>query len=234
MDKKDGDPPKHAIDRASHLTRPLALDKPQKALLDEALLEAGKVVAVVEDAVLGFGRWLLVHVFESDTRAALSDRSDNAVWLELLRRAGGPTLKLNDKALQNCVRVAAYERRISHGTFRGLDYNTKELLLPLGDEQAIAQAAKHVSDLALSQKAVGKYVDALRREQGKPREPRITVPRLHRLLETTHERLSFPHGKRRLEKLAANLSKEERAAMQAKLRAVIDAAHELQAILRGR
>ena len=54
----------------------------------------------IEDAMVDLGRWLLVHVFRDDSTAALEGRRDNAVWRELLARAGGPTLKLPQQALQ--------------------------------------------------------------------------------------------------------------------------------------
>jgi hypothetical protein len=153
---------KRTRSRALALESALPLDKTQKLLLQEALLEGAKAVEVIEQTVIGYGRWLLLHVFDDDTTAALDDRSENVVWLELLRRAGGPTLKLGEKALYNCLRIAAYDRRITAESFRELDYARKELLLPLREERRLSHAAQHVSALKLSQAATKTYVDSNR------------------------------------------------------------------------
>lgn len=75
-----------------------------------------------------------------DTREALDLRTKNPVWTELVRHAGGPTLKLSRKVLDVALRMAAYHRRITDETFRALDSGRKERLLPLGDPARMRQA----------------------------------------------------------------------------------------------
>ena len=229
----DGDPPKRALTRANALEHPVALAKEQKLLLQEALIEGAKTVDTMESAIVEYGRWLLLHVFEDDSAVALDDRTGNPVWLELLRRAGGPTLKLNGKSLNVAIRIAAHDRRITSETFRSLDYHRKELLLPLRDDARLVEAAKHVSSLKLSQNATQSYVDELRKAGGKPPEPRLTPARLLARVNATRARLAVPKGKKHIEKLAAELSKEQRAELNAAIRALIDDARELAVLLRS-
>jgi hypothetical protein len=66
---------------------------------------------------------VLDHVFSGGTTAALDAKSKNPVWRELLRRAGGPTL-----------------RWLVGGPWSDLDYARTELLLPLGSGPRSATA----------------------------------------------------------------------------------------------
>ena len=56
------------------------LTREEKLLLAEALRRAEVARDAVEDALVGLGRWLLVHVFQDDSTAALEGRCDNPVW----------------------------------------------------------------------------------------------------------------------------------------------------------
>ena len=49
------------------------------------------------------------------------------MWQELVRRAGGPTLRISKHMLYVAVRLAAYDKRITDQTWRGLDPGRKEL-----------------------------------------------------------------------------------------------------------
>ena len=89
-----------------------ALSAPQRKQL--ALARAEETRDVMEDALVSFGRWMLVEVFNDDAGAALDERGDNPVWLELRRRAGGPTLRLSERMLCVALHVAA-RRTHAHG-----------------------------------------------------------------------------------------------------------------------
>jgi hypothetical protein len=150
----------------------------QKKLLAEALRRAEETRDVMEDALVGFGRWVLVTVFDDDAGAALDERADNPVWRELLARAGGPTLRLNRKLLYVSVHIAARDKRITDEAWRALEPGRKELLLPLGDDKLMRKAAQHVTAMKLTQRDTRAYVDGLREEQGQAPKARLTAPRL--------------------------------------------------------
>ena len=78
-----------------------------------------------------YGRWILEAVFRDDASAALDEKTKNPVWVGLVRRAGGPTLRVSRRVLYVAVAIAANDRRITDQAWRGLDGGRKELLLPL-------------------------------------------------------------------------------------------------------
>jgi hypothetical protein len=153
------------------------LSAAQRKLLASVLARAEETRDVMEDALVSFGRWLLVEVFDDDARAALDDRSDHPVWSELRRRAGGPTLRLSERMLYVALHIAARDKRITSEAWRGLEPGRKALLLPLRDEKAMRAAAQHVTALKLSLRDTEAYVTSLRAEQGAPREVRVTPAR---------------------------------------------------------
>ncbi len=51
----------------------VTLDAPARQVLAEALRRGAEAADAAEDAIVGFGRWLLVHVFADDAAAALDD-----------------------------------------------------------------------------------------------------------------------------------------------------------------
>ncbi len=143
-------------------------------LLAEALRLAEQTRNTVEDALVEYGRWLLVHVFQNDAAAALDEKSENPLWLELLRRAGGPTLQLSRRFLNVAIAIAAHDKRITDDAWRLLEPGRKELLLPLGEEKAMRKAAAHVVKLKLSQRSTRQYVKSLRDEAGAGAKVRLT------------------------------------------------------------
>ena len=153
------------------------LSRDEHALLAEALRLGEETRRAVQDAIVDFGRWILVHVFADDARAALEDRSDNAVWLELRRRAGGPSLAMSDRMLYVALHLAARDKRIADQAWRGLDAGRKELLLPLGEDDAIREAAHHVARFNLSQPNTRAYVRSLLTKTGRAPALRLTAPR---------------------------------------------------------
>ncbi len=169
---------------------PAALSAPHRKLLAEALRRAEDTRNVMEDALVSFGRWLLVAVFDDDAAAALGDRSANPVWADLLRRAGGPTLRLNEKMLYVALHIAARDRRITDEAWRNLEPGRKELLLPLGDEAVMREAAQHVTAMKLTQRATRQYVTSLLAAQGKGRAVRVTAPRVASQVRRFRERVA--------------------------------------------
>lgn len=167
----------------------VALDPGERRLLAEALRRAEETRNVMEDALVGFGRWLLVHVFADDAAAALSARHGNRIWTALLARAGGPTLRVSERVLYVALHIAARDKRINDEAWRALEPGRKELLLPLEDEAMMRKAARHVTSMKLTQRATRAYVRALLAERGTPRALRLTPPRIAAQLRGFRERV---------------------------------------------
>jgi hypothetical protein len=204
-----------------------ALDKGQKKLLAEALRRAEEARDTMEDALVDFGRWILVNVFDDDADAALDGKRDNPVWHELVARAGGPTLRLSRKLLYVAVQIAAHDKRITDETWRGLDSGRKELLLPLGDERLMRKAAQHVVAMKLSARATRQYVQGLAAESGKARQVRLTGPRLVARLRAVREGLLDGPGRRRVERLLGDLDPASREALRGEAEALAAFAREI-------
>ena len=165
------------------------LDAGERKLLAEALRRAEETRNVMEDALVDFGRWLLVHVFDDDAAAALAGRRQNRLWLDLLARAGGPTLRLSERTLYVALHIAAHDKRINDESWRALEPGRKALLLPLDDEGELRKAARHVTSLKLTQRATRAYVGALLAERGDARAPRLTAARIGSHLRGLRERV---------------------------------------------
>ncbi len=169
------------------------LTKEQRLLLAEALRRAELARDTIEDAVVELGRWLLVHVFEDDSTAALEGRRDNPVWRELLDRAGGPSLKMPARALHISVRIAAFDKRIQDEAWRNLEPGRKELLLPLRSEEALREGAQHVTAMKLSHRDTKAYVKAHLPPQGEAsQEGHVPVRRSARGVDDQASRHPVP------------------------------------------
>jgi hypothetical protein len=103
------------VGAAVHLT------KAQRGVLDEALRLGEDLADEIGSKTVSYGRWLLETVFGSDASAALDDKSHNPVWLELMRRAGGPTLPLSRRMLYVALQLASHDKQITDQSWRGLD-----------------------------------------------------------------------------------------------------------------
>lgn len=194
-------------------------------LLAEALHRAEQTRNTVEDALVDFGRWLLVHVFDDDSQAALADARGNALWTELLRRAGGPTLRLSRRFLHVAVAIAAHDKRINDDAWRLLEPGRKEILLPLSDEKLMRKAAAHVVKLKLSQRSTRAYVHSLRSEQGAPAKARVTGDRAKADVARFLGRAGEAQYEKRLHAAVKKMGVEERKAVAkqaAELRAFAD------------
>lgn len=199
---------------------PPALNKDESPVFDEALRRGEDARDRMEHALVEYGTWLLAHVFGGDTSAALEHRRDNAIWMNLLSRAGGRTLKLSAKFLNVAVRIAAYDKRIQSDSWRLLEPARKELLLPLANEGLLREASSHVVDAGLGYEATRSYVANLRSEQGESPKARVTGPRVRRLFSGFRERIEAKAFVSRVGALGSELEGGEKKALKDELRAV--------------
>lgn len=223
-----------ALARAEHDGPPVHLTKPEQRVFDAAVRLGEDLAVAVESKVAEYGRWLLEEVFANDAHAALDDRTKNPVWTELVRRAGGPTLRIGRRTLYVALRVAAYDHRITDQTWRELDAGRKERLLPLRDDRRLREAAQHVTKFKLTQVKTEAYVTALLAESGTPRELRLTGALLMGRMKKLHETLGGAAVLRKLRTLSADLEPKERAALGQELEKVRDVLTALAREVRGR
>jgi hypothetical protein len=219
-----------ALMRAERGSAPVHLAPGEAHLLDRALAEGERLQDTLEDAVVAFGRWLLVEVFKSNTKAALDEWGTNPVWLELVRRAGGPTLGVSRTVLYVALRIAANDKRLSDETWRRLDVGRKQLLLPLNEAARLRQAAQHVMKFNLTQAKTKEYVTELMAEEGKKRQVRLTPKGLLSRVKKFRSNLSGAGVLKKTHEFAAAMSARERteivrevAALKAILEAVAQA-----------
>lgn len=225
---------KKAVSQALAVVDEGALDASERRTLAEALRLGAVASDAAESAIVGFGRWLLVHVFADDAAAALDDRSENPVWRELLRRAGGPTLRLGQRSLYVALHIAARDKRIGDEAWRSLDAGRKELLLPLGDEAAMRRAAQHVTAMKLSTRATREYVAALRTTRGAGPRARITGERVAGRVQRFNKLAGDDAARARCLQALRALDDDKRRAAAAELRQLREWANELLRGLRAR
>ncbi len=197
-----------------------ALSKSHATLFAEALRRGEATRNTMEDALVDYGRWILVNVFDDDAAAALDDKSENPVWVALLHRAGGPTLRISRRVLYVALEIAARDKRINDDVWRTLEPGRKELLLPLGDEPAMRKAAKHVVTMKLSQDKTRAYVASLRVESGNEPKSRLTIGRMTTRIRAFHTGLGSDATLRSLKKLAKASSPEDKRALAKEIAAV--------------
>ena len=210
-----------------------ALAKSSKATLAEAVRRGESMADEIGDALLDYGRWLLVNVFADDTRAALEARNENTIWRELMRRAGGPTLRVSDRFIEVAVRIAAYDRRINDDNWRLLEPGRKELLLPLGREDTMRAAARQVVSMKMSQQATRALVRQTLAAQGKKVAVRTTPKRLRAHLSSFNTRFAAISAKDRLEAVFRRSKPEERAAIRKELQQMASFAKDALAKLKA-
>lgn len=214
----------------------VTLNREEKALLDEALEQCRVAADEVQDQLTALGRWLLTHVFGGDAKAALAgDRVGRSrVWSELLRRAGGPSLRLNGKVLSSAVRIAAWDHVIQDEHWRLLDAGRKELLLPLAEAKLLREGAKHVTAMRLTQRATAAYVQAtLEVLRGANATSRLTAGRITAQLRGLRERYATGAVRRRVREIVERADAEERRALEGELERVIALLREMKRDVRG-
>lgn len=198
------------LERVAHDPRPVKLDPRQRTLLNEALRRGEDTREQVEATVTAYGRWLLGAVFHDDAAAAVDPRTDNPVFRELVRRAGGPTLKISRRMLYVAIQLAARDKRIVDQHWQGLDAGRKELLLPLGTDQRLREGAQHVSKFNLTHARTREYVAEVLRENGKPRALRLTMAGLVARVQKLRETLGAPAVLRKVHDLRDGADPAER------------------------
>ena len=223
-----------ALARAEHGGPPIKLDPKQKALLGDALREGSDLADELETKVVEYGRYLLAKVFADDTTAALDRKTKNPVWLELVRRAGGPTLRLSRRMLYVALGMAAWDKRIHDAGFRSLDAGRKELLLPLGDERKLKLAANHVAKLDLTQTDTRQYVTQLMAEEGKSRQVRFSGKQLAGKARKLRQSWEGAGTLKRVKALGATMKEEERTETIGEMEKLKDVVGEILKALKGR
>lgn len=221
-----------ALVRAEHGGATVHLTGAEKKVLDEALRRGKDLREELETHTLEYGRWLLAEIFDNETTAALDDKSENAVWLELVRRAGGPTLGVTRHLLYVALRIAANDRRITALAWRNLDAGRKELLLPLRDERTLLTAARHVSDMNLSQPKTREYVTGVLASKGTPRRVRITPRAFASRVKRLRSGLGGAATARRLR--ALDMEPADRAAVVGELEELRATVGEMLKALKGK
>lgn len=199
-----------ALVRAEHGGAPVHLAADERRIFDEALRLGEDLADEVESKVAAYGRWLLQAVFDNDASAALDQRTKNPIWLELVRRAGGPSLRIGRRMLYVALQVAAYDKRITDQSWRRLDAGRKEILLPLEDERRLKDAATHVTKFKLTQTKTREYVGELLARSGATRQVRLTAPLLVGRVRKLRESLDGAAVLRRIRDMQADLDGAQR------------------------
>lgn len=208
--------------------KPIALTADEQKVLAKLLDAAESTRGTVEQKFREFGRTVLTAVFDGDTtEAAALETSANPIVRELLRRAGGTTLRLSRKIVSESVRIAAYEKAVNDETFSGLDFARKALLLPMRDIDAMREAAQHVAAFKLDEDATEAYVKSKRATEGRPPASRLSPPRAKQALAQLRKRFDR-RAVQHLLNAAENLDTSERE----ELLREVESAQELLATLR--
>ena len=100
---------------------PPKLSRLQSSVLSDALRMGEATRNVMEASLVEYGSWILGHVFGDDAAAALDVKSQNPIWLSLIHRAGGPTLRVSRRMLYVAVEIAARDKWINDGVWRALE-----------------------------------------------------------------------------------------------------------------
>jgi len=223
-----------ALVRAEHHGAPVRLSAGEKKVFAEALRLGEDLAEEVEAKVSAYGRWILEAVFQNDTAAALDEKTKNPVWQELVRRAGGPTLRIGRRMLYISVRLAAYDKRITDQTWRGLDAGRKELLLPLREDKRLRDAAQHVTKFNLTQTKTSAYVSELLSETDGAPSVRLTLPLLMGRMKKIHESLGGAAILKKVRALHADLDASERQALAGEIDKVREVLNGIAREVRGR
>jgi hypothetical protein len=221
-----------ALVRAEHGVAPIRLTKVERSVLDEAIRRGSDLADELGSKIVSFGRWLLENIFDNNASAALDEKSQNTVWLELVRRAGGPTLAVSRRMLYVALRVAAHDKQITDQSWRGLDAVRKEILLPLRETARLRDAAQHVSKFNLTQPKTREYVSAMLAESGKPKQVRITAKAFAGRVRKIREDLAAAGVMRRVKDFSGELEPAERGKIAAEIEKLREVLGEMAKTLR--
>lgn len=197
-----------------------SLTTEEERIVTRTLAKAATLNERVDLALSELGSLLFTDVFGGDSTAVIEHRGDNPVWVELLRRAGGRTLRFSDKTLTQAALIAAYDRRLADDRWTALDPARKSLLLPLRDDKALRAAADHVLRSNLSYRATQAYVATLRAALGEPVERRESPARLRSAVRTAAERLAGKDRAKRIVEVARAMDDGDRAAFSKELKSL--------------
>lgn len=200
-----------ALDAAAHGEPAIKLTSAERTLLNEALRRGEDAREQVEATVTAYGRWILGAVFKDDAGEAIDPKTKNPVFRELVRRAGGPTLKISRHMLYVALQLAARDKRIADQSWQGLDAGRKELLLPLGRDDRLREGAQHVSKFNLTHASTREYVAEVLRGDGRPPAVRLTVPRLVQRVQKLRETLGGASVLRKVHALRDSAEPQERS-----------------------
>ena len=223
-----------ALVRAEHGAAPTALSTPQRAVFHEALRLGEDLVDAATTLTAAFGRWLLEKVFDDDATAALDRKTKNPVWRELVRRAGGPTLRLSRHGLYVALVIAAHDQHITDQTWRTLDAGRKELLLPLARSERLREAAQHVTKFKLTQASTQEYVTQLLDEDGRKRQIRWTASQLLTRVKTLRAGFEKSATLRRAAEVRERLDPAERVRLAEEIDGLRQALGALAKTFRGK
>ena len=204
----------------------------EKRRLAEAVRLGEEARSEAEGALVGYGRWLLVNVFDDDTTEALLHKRTNPVWHALLELADGPRLRLSRTSIHLAVQIAAYDKRLNDEAFRALDVTRKRMLLPLADDRRIRDAAQHVSGMKLTASDTQAYVRAQLAESGEKPALRMTAKtataRVSRAAKPFRDRAMLGKWRAQLGELTGAPRQEALNDLRAIARAVTDLMAALQ------
>jgi hypothetical protein len=228
------EPRPSALVRAERGSAPVHLKGAERKVFEEALRLGADLADELESRVTSYGRWVLEAIFGNDAALALDDKTKNPIWLELVRRSGGPTLPVGKRMLYVALRLAAYDKRITDQTWRGLDAGRKELLLPLRDDRRLRDAAQHVSKWNLTQTKTQAYVGVLMAETGETKAVRLTGPMIIGRMKKIQENLGGAGMLKRVRALRGNLTPADRHAVASEIDKVREVLSAIAREVRGR
>ena len=223
-----------ALARAEHGEPPVPLTREETKRLHELLRQVEDTRLEVEASLTARGRSILSTAFEGNAAAALDERTQNPVWTELVRRAGGPTVRISRRALYVALRIAAFDQRIVDQSWRGLDAGRKEILLPLAKDDQLREGARIVSQFNLTQTDTRQYVTEVLKQSGKSRQVRLSVPQVAQRVKKLRSTLGTAAMLKKLVDLRDDTDSQARDAAIAeidKLRSVLD---DVKKAIKGR
>ncbi len=214
-------------DKKASDTRSLA--EPERKLFSEALRRGESAREGMEDLLKDYGSWLFVNLFNSDSTQVLENRREHPVWQVLVARAGGSTLRLNERMLTVSLLCAAYDKRLNDDNWRALDLGRKELLLRLESDELLREGARHALNSKLTIRATRDYVLNVLEENGIERDLRVSVPRVQTWLSGIQERLTAGGFQKKLALAARDIKRADRRKLQRQVDAIQRELGELSA-----
>lgn len=207
------------------------LNKDEQKIFAEALRRGEDTRSAVEDTLKDYGQWLFANVFGGDAKAVLEFSKDNPIWMHLILRAGGKTLRIDPRLLNATLMCAAYDKRLNDDTWKALDFTRKSALLPLKNETQMRRAAQHVLNAGLTVRDTRKYVGQMLEDKGEPRGVRVSPVKMKAQVAELRERWTGKDFQRQLAEAVAHLERNDRTQFSKELKSLRDALTALVARL---